>query len=188
MRKYLFIVIALCPFVFQACRNSQPSGYRGMPKEYNLCYEEIYGRCYDSIPYAVVALDLYSEGLELDEEHHMRGTGYNLYISDIFVPERTTADSLKLAVGEYKSDTTGEPFTFLPGRNWEGTPSGMYLLNIENDLLLHIQVLDSGYMTVRDTTNGLKDVKFTLYYKNTYGYRATYETHFQGAFIPWQKK
>ena len=81
MRKYLFIVIALCPFVFQACRNSQPSGYRGMPKEYNLCYEEIYGRCYDSIPYAVVALDLYSEGLELDEEHHMRGTGYNLYIS-----------------------------------------------------------------------------------------------------------
>ena len=122
MRKYLFIVIALCPFVFQACRNSQPSGYRGMPKEYNLCYEEIYGRCYDSIPYAVVALDLYSEGLELDEEHHMRGTGYNLYISDIFVPERTTADSLRLAVGEYKSDTTGEPFTFLPGRNWEGTP------------------------------------------------------------------
>lgn len=174
--------------MLQACHHSQPTPYHGKPAEYNLAYEELYGQCYDYIPHCVVSLDLYSEGLTLNEQHRMQGTGYNLFLSDIFVPDRTGADSLRLAVGEYHNTTTGEPFTFLPGRDYEGKPHGMYLLYVEEGILQSIQVLDSGYMVVKDTTNALKDLQFTLYYKNVYGSRATYKTHFQGELIPWPSK
>ena len=92
-----------------ACRNYTPSNYRGLPKTYNTAYQQIYGHCYDSVPYAVVGLDIYSEGLELDENKRIKGTGYNLCITDIFVP-----DSL-LEEGHYKSVAPDSisPFTFL---------------------------------------------------------------------------
>ena len=178
-RKILGLLFLL---VLTSCTKSAPYVYHGLPKEYTSAWEERYGQCYDSIPYAVVALDLYSEGLELDENHHMQGTGYNLYISDIFVPDDT------LAVGKYHSERTAQPYTFLPGKDWEGQPSGMYLLYVEEGKLQSIQVLDSGYITVVDTTNTLTDLQFTLYYKNAYGSRATYKTHFQGLLLPWLKK
>ena len=172
----ILVLIAMC-----ACRKYS-ADYRGLPpKEFNLAYEETYGRYYDSIPYDVVALDLYSEGLELDSAHRMRGTGYNLYLSDIFVSATT------LEAGTYHSDTSARPFTFLPGRDFEGTPYGIYLLYVEDDKLQSIQLIDSGYVEVRDTTNSLTDLQFTLYYKNSYGSRATYKTHFQGSLIPWAK-
>ena len=176
-------------FLFTACSHSQPNTYRIMPKEYNIAYEDTYGRCYDSVPHCIVALDLYSEGLEL-QENKMVGTGYNLYLSDIILPDRTGEDSLHLAPGTYHSERTAQPFTFLPGRDYEGTPHGMYLLFVEEGKLQSIQVLDSGYLVVKDTTNNLIDLQFKLYYKNLYGYRATYTTHFQGEFQhkPWLKK
>ena len=180
MRKYILLLLAV--LALSGCRKYSSSGYRTMPKEYNLAYQEIYGHYYDSIPYAVVALDLYSEGLELDSAHRMQGTGYNLYLSDIFVP-----DSL-LEAGTYRSDTSGQAFTFLPGRSFETTPYGMYLLFVEEGKLQSIQVLDSGYMEVCDTTNAQTDIRFTLYYKNSYGSRATYKTHFQGPLTPWLKR
>lgn len=159
----------------------------GLPTEYATAYQEIHGACYDSIPYPVVSLDLYSEGLELDQNHRMQGTGYNLYISDIFLPLQEDTNTLRIHPGTYHSDTTALPFSFLPGKDWEGTPSGMYLLYIENNALQSIQLLDSGTIVVRDTSNNLIDLQFTLYYKNQYGYKATYTTHFQGDLIPWQK-
>ena len=180
MKKKIYILIiamALCggiAFFVCGCSRYVPSGRQGMPKEYTTAYEERYGRCYDSIPYKVVALDLYSEGLSLNQENRIQGTGYNLYLSDIFVEDA-------LVPGTYRSDTTAQPFTFLPGRDYEGTPHGMYLLEIEEDKVVRIQVLDSGYVVIRDTTNGLIDCAFTLYYRSTYGSRATYNCHFQGA-------
>lgn len=160
-----------------------------MPKEFSLAYQEMYGHCYDSVPYAVVALDLYSDSLTLDKDHRIKGTGYNLYISDIFV-----SDSM-LVPGEYHSlplttnhsPFTITPYTFLPGRDWDGTPTGIYLLYVEKDQLQSIQLLDSGMFVVRDTTNSLIDLQFTLYFKNAYGSKATYTTHYQGDLIPWLK-
>ena len=189
MNKHLIYILLLGSLLLmQACRPYSPSTYRGMPKEYTSVWEERYGRCYDSVPHCVVALDLYSEGLELDTAaHRMQGTGYNLYLSDIILPDRTGDDSLRLALGDYHSATTAEPYTFLPGRDYEGKPHGIYLLYVEEGKLQSIQVLDSGYLAVRDTTNGLTDLQFTLYYKNAYGYKATYRTHFQGA-LQWQNK
>jgi len=174
MKKILYIFALV---VLVGCTPNKPSTYRGLPKTYDLAYEEIYGHCYDSIPYAVVSLDLYSEGIELDKNHRIKGTGYNLYLSDIFVP-----DSL-LTEGAYKSDTSALPFTFLPGRDYEGTPHGMYILNIEEDQIIQIQVLDSGSFVYRNDS-----LLFKLYYRNAYGGQATYSPSFSGDLIPWVKK
>lgn len=170
-------LIGIVGFIgLSSCKPVSPSYSGGLPKEYTVCYEERYGHCYDSVACAVVALDLYSEGLKLNEEHKIQGTGYNLYLSDIFVP-----DSL-LEAGSYHSDTTAAAFTFLPGHDYEGMPHGMYLLDIKDDQISRIQVLDSGSFVYRNDS-----LLFTLFYRNTYGGRSTYSCYFHGALIPWQK-
>lgn len=175
MKKILlFTIIGL--FGCISCKRSEPTPYRGMPKEYTTAYEEVYGHCYDSIPYAVVMLDLYSEGLSLNEQHKIKGTGYNLCLTDIFVP-----DSL-LAEGTYHSDTSATPYSFLPGRDYEGMPHGIYLLNIEEDKVINIQVLDSGSFVYHGDS-----LIFTLYYRNVNGGKSTYETRFVGPLIPIKK-
>lgn len=178
-RIYIFIICYWALGIGLAgCKRNNPTPYRGLPKSYETAYQQIYGHCYDSLPdVAVVSLDLYSEGLELDANKRIKGTGYNLYLSDIFVP-----DSL-LEPGSYRSDTTGEAFTFLPGREFEGYPHGMYILNIEEDKVLHIQVLDSGSFVYRNDS-----LAFTLYFRNTYSTKTTYNCSFSGALIPWRKR
>ena len=187
-KKMKVAFLTLVAMIAISCSNSTPYVYRGMPKEYATAWEEIYGPCYDSVPYSVVALDLYSQGLELDENHRMRGTGYNLYISDIFVPDQEGKIDLRIVPGTYHSERSAIPFTFLPGKDWDGEPTGMYVLYVEEGKLQSIQVLDSGYIVVKDTTNGVLDLQFTLYYKNAYGSRVTYKPHYQGFIIPWRKK
>ena len=186
MKKIVFFFFLA--FLLAACSYT-PSRRIVFPAEYTTGWQEIYGHCYDSVPYAVVALDLYSDGLELDKDHRMQGTGHNLYLSDIFVPDSllTPGTYTSLAVHDGVVDAP-RAFTFLPGRDWEGTPSGMYLLYVEEGKLQSIQLLDSGRMVVRDTLNDLTDIRLTLYYKNAYGYKATYESHFQGSLSPWQKQ
>lgn len=174
----LLIVLAL-----SSCQPTRTYIRRDFPASYELAYQEIYGHCYDSIDYPVVALDLYSEGLTLDQNHHIKGTGFNLYLSDIFVP-----DSL-LEEGEYISlpgkGAQGEipPYTFLPGRDYEGTPHGMYILRIEENKVAAIHVLDSGSFIYRNDS-----LLFTLYYRNAYGGKVTYKPTFTGTLIPWLKK
>lgn len=181
MKIHSFILLCLIGMLcLPGCKRKPYQPIYPFPTEYTSAYQEIHGRCYDSIPFAVVSLDLYSEGLELDDDHRMNGSGYNLYISDIFVP-----DSL-LTAGNYCADTSAKAFTFLPGRNFDGTPFGIYLLRIEEGKLIAIQLLDSGRFVVRDTTNNLIDLHFTLYYQNSYNYTTTYETHFQGLLMLWQ--
>ena len=182
-RKLKVLPCLLC-LLLVACTPNKPSSYRGLPQQYTTAYEQIYGHCYDSVPYAVVGLDIYSDGLTLDEERRIKGTGYNLCITDIFVP-----DSL-LEEGTYRSLPYTEqgiadpqPFTFLPGRDFEGYPHGMYILNIEEDKVLSIQVLDSGSMVYRNDSLAL-----TLYFRNTYGSRVTYNCYFTGPLLPWLKQ
>ena len=182
-RKLKVLPCLLC-LLLVACTPNKPSSYRGLPQQYTTAYEQIYDHCYDSVPYAVVGLDIYSDGLTLDEERRIKGTGYNLCITDIFVP-----DSL-LEEGTYRSLPYTEqgiadpqPFTFLPGRDFEGYPHGMYILNIEEDKVLSIQVLDSGSMVYRNDSLAL-----TLYFRNTYGSRVTYNCYFTGPLLPWLKQ
>lgn len=175
-----YIACFLIALFAVACRPT-PSSYRGLPSTYTTAYQRAYGHCYDSIPYAVVSLDLYSKGLELTEDQGIVGTGYNLYLSDIFVP-----DSL-LAEGEYKSPINNQspvsPFTFLEGKDFEGYPTGAYILNIENNAVKQILLVDSGSMIYRNDS-----LLFTLYYKTTYGGKATYRCSFHDSLIPWPKQ
>ncbi len=186
MKAICLIGPALCfLFAMSSCTRTTPSVHRGLPQEYHEAYQQIYGHCYDSVPYAVVGLDLYSEGLGLDKKRQIRGTGYNLCITDIFVP-----DSL-LEEGEYQSLRSSsaqgvdapQPFSFLPGKDYEGYPHGIYILNIENDKVLSIQVVDSGAFAYRNDS-----LLFSLYFRNTYGYKATYKCTFAGSLIPWLKQ
>ena len=173
--KNHYLILAAIALITMACRPVSSGSSRGnIPREYHTAYIQSYGRCYDSVPYNVVSLDLYSDKLSLDDTANvMKGTGYNLYLSDIFLAGTT------LESGTYRSSDSAEPFTFLPGHDYEGTPHGLYLLYVEEDKLQSIQVLDSGTLVVRDTTNNLIDLQFTLYFRNSYGGRATYRTHFQ---------
>ncbi len=175
MKNHYLILVAIA-LVTMACRPVSSGSSRGsIPREYHTAYIQSYGRCYDSVPYNVVSLDLYSDKLSLDDSANvMTGTGYNLYLSDIFIAGST------LEPGTYRSSESAEPFTFLPGRDFEGTPNGLYLLYVEENKLQSIQLLDSGTLVVKDTTNNLLDLQFTLYFRNSYGGRATYRTHFQG--------
>lgn len=188
-RLHILVLCTLVVGAMASCTRYTPSPRRGIPSEYTLAYQEIYGHCYDSIDYAVVALDLYSDSLTLDKDHRMKGTGYNLYISDIFVPDSLleTGEYHSLPISRQNPAISPQPYTFLPGRDWDGTPTGIYLLYVEKDQLQSIQLLDSGRFVVRDTTNGLIDLQFTFYYKNVYGSKATYTTHFQGDLSPWRK-
>lgn len=182
MKKVLYL-LSIIAFALSSCKPFTPAVRQEFPVEYDLAYQEIYGHFYDSVPYAVVALDLYSEGLTLNKDHKMEGTGYNLYLSDIFVP-----DSL-LEEGEYTSLSLGEgrgeastihPFTFLAGRDYEGTPHGMYILSIGDGKVASIQVLDSGSFVYQGDS-----LLFTLYYRNSRGEKCTYRPVFGGSLLPY---
>ena len=167
MKKTTIILLsAVCTLA--ACTPNAPSRRYSL-KEFETAYVHYYGHCYDSVSTAVVSLDFYTPELTLDSKNHMQGTGYNLYLSDIFVP-----DSL-LENGEYKADNTAKEFTFLPGKSFEGTPTGCYLLTVEDGNLSNIQTIDSGTMVIKDTLDGLKDIQITYYDR-----RQRYTSHFQG--------
>ena len=170
MKSRFLTIYLVCVCALMACGGTnQPDKKTSYATEFTSCYVEQYGKAYDSVPHNVFALDLYSDGLSLDSTRHIVGTGTNLYISDIFL-----ADSL-LAVGTYHSDTTAAVHTFLPGQNFEGTPTGIYLFSVVESANAGVQVVDSGRFEVSLTPDSLYDMRFTLYYG-----KQTYEGHFEG--------
>ena len=155
-------------FGLSSCKKTEPAPQKTLPATYTTAYCILYGQYYDSIPLDVVCLDLYAGGLDMDSTRHLKGSGYNLCLSDIFV-----ADSL-LAEGTYTSDSVAKVYTFLPGKDYEGVPNGAYLLEVEEGKIQQIQILDSGSFVYRHDS-----LLFTLYYNQ--GTR--YETSFGGPLI-----
>lgn len=168
-KSIVTIEVLAVMLMMTACHPNSPTPRPVVTKEYREAYLTRHGHCYDSIEASVLSLDLYSEGLTLDSVHRMQGTGYNLYVSDIFVE-----DSL-LTAGTYTADSVAQRFTFLPGRDFEGMPTGAYLLYVNDGKLESIQLIDSGYFVVRDTLDGIVDISLHLYYGST-----TYDAHYQG--------
>lgn len=167
-----------------SCKPSTPAVRQEFPVEYDLAYQEIYGHFYDSVPYPVVALDLYSEGLTLNKDHKMEGTGYNLYLSDIFVPDSLLEEGVytSLSLGEGRGEASSiRPYTFLAGRDYEGTPHGMYILSVGEGKIASIQVLDSGSFVYRNDS-----LLFTLHYRNSRGEQCTYSPVFGGLLLPYK--
>lgn len=163
---YIVCLVLVC---LTGCNSNIPASKPAYATNMQTCYAEYYGQAYDSVNYNVLALDLYSEGITLDSNAHAFGTGTNLYISDIFL-----GDSV-LQAGTYRCSDKAQEYTFLPGQDFEGTPTGVYLQSMANNAADAIQVIDSGQFVVRQTTDSLYDIQFVLYYDTH-----TYEAHFEG--------
>lgn len=129
-----------------------------------------YGQYYDSIKCNVLSLDLYSDGLTLDSTDHMVGSGTNLYLSDIFIPLTDTT----LMDGTYKCAKTPEPKTFYPGVDFDGTPTGTYILQVANAKVSQIIICSDSTFVV--STNG--DTKELLF--NLKSEDKNYNIHFKG--------
>ena len=85
------------------------------------------------------------------------------------------------SLGEGRGEaSTIHPFTFLAGRDYEGTPHGMYILSIGDGKVASIQVLDSGSFVYRGDS-----LLFTLYYRNSRGEKCTYRPVFGGSLLPY---
>ena len=162
--RVTIVLILCCLSLFGCKRNAQnyePKTDTTYASEMTTGRIEDYG-CYyaaEGLPQHVFALDLYSDGLQLIDSVYgqdtitlMVGSGTNLYFSDVFLP-----DSLNtLEGGTYRADTTGAPFTFLPGKTFEGNFTGAYLLRVEQGKLLSHAILPSGSITLSysgDTIN-----------------------------------
>ena len=163
-----FSLLLLC-----GCQNPAPSKPVTVASEFTACYAELYGQAYDSVSQDVLALDLYSDGLDLNEQGKIEGTGTNLYISDIF----TDADDSPWAISDgrltlragidslcFRSDSLPAAGTFLPGMDFEGNPTGIYLLTIADNAIAGIQVLDSGRFVLRPSEGKRIDFHGIFYY------------------------
>lgn len=152
-RKFpIFLLLLLT-----ACQHTTYVPTQRVASDFNRCYIQCHGAYYDSIAANVLSLDLYSAGLDLDSTGYMQGTGTNLYLSDVFVPLTDTV----LLPGVYTADTTGSVMTFLPGKDFEGNPTGTYILQVTDNKVGSITLCTDSTMTVaydRDTL----DIRFRL--------------------------
>lgn len=103
-----------------------------------------YGTYYKRLDKNVFSLDLYSAGLQNDSLGYIVGSGTNLYLSDILLPDSVHS----LQPGTYTLDTTAAAYTFLPGMNIDGGISGTYLLLINEDAVKQIYYFTSGTFTL----------------------------------------
>jgi hypothetical protein len=170
MRLYLSIAILL---VIVACKPSYvptPSTTLQADSIYIKADLQKYGDYYNS-SHQVYAIDLLSSGLKYDSAFHISGTGYNLYLSDVFAPKDSI---LRIPEGIYYMDSTIQDMHFLQGKNFEGSITGTYLLYIQNDQLQGITLFSSGKMTVEYIEDDIL-LDFDLYTKDSIHYHATYQ-------------
>ncbi|MGN0236425.1 MAG: hypothetical protein ACI4BD_09025 [Paludibacteraceae bacterium] len=159
-RRFSAVIIATALLLTACHQQSAPAKPVSVASEFTSCYAECYGQAYDSVPLNVLALDLYSDGLCLNEQNKIEGSGTNLYISDIFLTAAMQDSLLSVfdnpdgleSIGQstvtFRSDSLPSPCTFLPGMNFEGNPTGIYILTIADNAIAGIQVLDSGTFTL----------------------------------------
>lgn len=168
MRKSILILFV---FFLAACHRFTYIPAQRVETEFAHCYIEKHGAYYDSIPNDVMSIDLYSAGLNLDSTDHMAGTGTNLYLSDVFVAR----DESLLPAGIYTADTTGNVNTFLPGKDFEGEPTGTYILLVADGKVGSITLCTDSTMCVRYDQDTI-DISFRLRKTD----KRIYQAHYRG--------
>jgi hypothetical protein len=171
MKNRIFGAFCLCvACCLIGCKPVEPV----KPKVLDLTFTQgsviCYGQYYEGLPQNVVALDLYSKDITFDSLGHIVGTGTNLYVSDIFLPLGDTIPQN----GTYQCDTTGAENTFLPGMDFDGNPTGTYILDLEDSQLTRVILCsDSSFLFTRagDSIN----IEFNLI-----GNKQPYSAHFHG--------
>lgn len=175
MRTYILILPLLV--LLYACHPSQSDDptIDGILVGYDSIYTtadiQWHGQYYPLLDRQVFSIDLFGQGLSLDSANYIVGTGYNLYLSDVFLPLTDTS----LQAGVYHMVTTSEAYTFLPYKNFDGNVTGSYLLEIQNNNINRIIGFTSGEMRV--TYLSEKDIRLDmmLYTADSIRYRAIYQ-------------
>lgn len=152
--KYYILALVAC---MAACKPAPYVPAQRTASDFNYCLIERHGHYYDHLSSDVMSIDLYSEGLALDSLGYVRGTGTNLYLSDVFVAPGST----RLPDGTYTADSLGRENTFLPGRDYEGQVNGAYILLVADGKVGSITLCTDSTMCV--TTEGdTLDIRFRL--------------------------
>lgn len=144
MKVYVYIILAALFVACQPGNNPSRPDNTQIDSVYTVADFRIYGDYYNS-DHCVYAVDLLSEGLMYDSLWHIYGSGYNLYLSDVFVPIN---DNKVLPTGKYAMDSVAREMSFLRGMNFEGSVTGTYLLQIEEDRIQRIVLFTTGEMFV----------------------------------------
>lgn len=186
-KPYLALAVTLSVLCLLAsCSPSeqrQPTPSVAYDTLFTTCYQERHGSYYaeGGLNNNVISLDLYSEGLLLNKQGVIEGTGTNLYFSDVFLTDFVDY----LLPGEYQSDTTGATFTFLPGTSFQGNFTGAYLLSIADGELVSYRLLPAGTLTVSvNDTAALKSLMYreTVVYTITFAEPADTRTRYHASF------
>lgn len=143
--KYIRLVSTLLLLCFLAACHNNPSGPRE-PVQIHLTQGSAtyYGAYYaeDGIDSHVITLDLFTPSLTLDSA--IRGTGYNLYIQDLFVGDATT-----LVEGTYAADSTGATMTYLRGMQYDQSYVGACMHMIADGKTSGVIPLQEGDIQIR---------------------------------------
>ena len=170
MRKTLYIFLCACAIMAGCSPKNGPVKPKTLDLELTQGSLLYYGQYYEGLEQDVVALDLYSKGIAFESLGHIVGSGTNLYLSDIFLPK---GDSIPHD-GFYRCDSTGAENTFLKGVDFEGNPTGTYILEIEESKLSRV-ILCSDSSFVWKSEGDTVDISFNLI-RN----KQPYSAHFRG--------
>jgi hypothetical protein len=168
MKRTLYI--SICLFLAACTAKHNPVKPTILETELNQGIVAFYGPYYKGLAQNVASLDLYSKDITFDSLGYIQGNGTNLYVSDIFLPLSDTI----LSEGIYQCDTTGKTKTFLPGMDFEGNPTGTYLLQIQEATISKI-ILCSDSSFVYSQDGDTTDIRFNLISD-----KQQYEIHFRG--------
>ena len=169
MKAYLYIAILV---LVVACQPhnipTKPTGLQ-VDSVYTSADFRAYGDYYNS-GHQVYAIDLLTDGLEYDSAWHISGTGYNLFLSDVFA---SAEDTMGLPAGSYEMDSVARVGSFLRGMNFEGNITGTYLLEINEDKIQRMILFRTGHMTVDYVEEDIV-LDLHLYTEDSTHYHATY--------------
>ena len=185
MKKIIYLISVVSIFLSCSGGGAQITDKTINDDTFDKAYFKFYGNYYSDrgVEQNVIDLDLYSQGLDLDESGHIAGSGTNLYLSDIFISPMETG----LQEGTYlSSDTLYEAFTFLPGVNYDGNISGAYILNITDGNLVSYIIFDEGSFVVNREESGNLNIDFEFKYTEN-GRRKVYKAQYNGQPIELEK-
>lgn len=150
---YTYIFLTLCFMGMCACSgdNNQPQVNKHFTMdtpfaEANAIY---YGPFYQDLGITshVFEMEFYTEGLTIDSLGNLTGTGYHLYITDLFAQ---TTDSIP-PQGTYTIDSInyGQPFTIMPGKKFTAELAvGAQLTHVGSEFI-STYLLDTGTLTLQ---------------------------------------
>lgn len=188
LMKTRILVLQLLLLALVAC-NTHPAPMQNTTEtEFSNAYITFYGSYYDTIGIEqnVLMLDIFGRKIDQDSAGHLFGSGTNFGFTDVFLPAGITR--LEEAEGTFRADTTGEAFTFLPGVNYEGYPTGTYLQNATDGIVRELILFTDGEFCVTQD-NDTTVIDFRLTYEE-YGRTHTYEAHYRGIlnYLEWNRQ